>query len=72
VILADLRIDHFAQMRLEAFVRAFLIGAHQARIAHHIGGENRGQSTGGGRGHCSGRPLVEEIEQALSYTTTRA
>ena len=30
VMLADLRIDQFAQMRLEAFVRAFLIGAHQA------------------------------------------
>ena len=42
-------------MRLEAFVGAFLIRAHQARIAHHIGGEDRGQSTGGSRGdHCSG------------------
>ena len=55
VMLADLRIDQFAQMRLEALVRAFLIGAHQARIAHHIGGEDRGETAGGGRGgHCSG------------------
>jgi len=73
VMLADLRIDHFAQMRLEAFVSAFLIGAHQARIAHHIGREDRGEpACGSRRGHCSGRPLIEEIEQALSYTTTRA
>jgi hypothetical protein len=55
VMLPDLRIDKFAQIRFEAFVRAFLIGTHQARIAHHIGGEDRGQSAGGGRGgHCSG------------------
>jgi hypothetical protein len=33
----------------------FLIRTHQARIAHHIGGEDRGQSTGGSHGgHCSG------------------
>src|SRR5580692_2392427 len=42
-------------MRLEAFVRAFLIRSHQARIAHHIRGEDRGETAGGGRGgHCSG------------------
>ena len=51
---ADLRIDQFDEMRLEALVRAFLIRAHQARIAHHIGGEDRGETAGGGRGgHCS-------------------
>ena len=44
-MLPDLRIEHFAQMRLEAFVGAFLVGAHQARIAHHIGGEDRGQTS---------------------------
>jgi putative spermidine/putrescine transport system permease protein len=50
----ELRIDHFAQMRLEAFVRALLIRAHQARIAHHIRGEDRGETAGGGHGgHCS-------------------
>jgi hypothetical protein len=54
-MLADLRIDQFAQMRLEAFVRAFLILAHQARITHHIRGEDRGETAGGGRGgHCLG------------------
>jgi hypothetical protein len=53
-MLADLRIEQFAQMRLEALVRAFLIGAHQTRIARHIGGEDRGKAAGRGRrGHCS-------------------
>ena len=42
-------------MRLEALVRTFLIGTHQARISHHIGGEDRGETAGGGRsGHGSG------------------
>jgi hypothetical protein len=50
VMLADLRIDQFDEMRLEAFVRAFLIGTHQTRIAHHIGGEDRGETAAGGRG----------------------
>jgi len=50
VMLANLRIEQFDEMRLEALVRAFLIHTHQARITHHIGGEDRGQSTGSGRG----------------------
>ena len=54
VMLADFRIEQFAQMRLEALVRAFLVRSHQARIAHHIGGEDRGQSAG--RGHGCGSP----------------
>src|ERR1700751_4128685 len=38
-----------------ALVRAFLNRTHQARIAHHIRGEDRGETPGGGRGsHCSG------------------
>jgi hypothetical protein len=36
--LADLRVDELAAMRLEAFVRAFLVLTHQARITRHIGG----------------------------------
>jgi hypothetical protein len=39
----DLRIDELAAMRFEAFERSFLVGAHQPRIAGHIGGENGGQ-----------------------------
>jgi hypothetical protein len=54
VMLADLRINEFEEMRLEPFVRALLVHAHQARIAHHIGREDRGETTGGSRsGHCS-------------------
>ena len=33
-----------AAQRLEAFERPFLVGAHQPRIAGHIGGENRGEA----------------------------
>ena len=29
---------------------AFLVRTHQARIAHHIGGEDRSETAGGGRG----------------------
>jgi hypothetical protein len=49
-VLRDLRIDQFAQMRPQAFVGAFLIGAHQARIACHIGGEDGGEPAGRGHG----------------------
>jgi len=38
-----------AAMRLEPFVRALLVRTHQARIAWHIGGEDRGETAG--RGH---------------------
>ena len=53
-VLLDLRIDQLPEMRLEALVRAFLVRAHQARIARHIGGEDRGETAG--RGHGSGSP----------------
>ena len=36
--LADLRIDQFPEVGLEALVRPLLISSHQARIARHIGG----------------------------------
>ena len=49
-MLADLRTEQFEQMRLDAFVGTFLIGTHQTRIAHHIGGEDRSETAGGGRG----------------------
>ncbi|HKM74376.1 MAG TPA: hypothetical protein VKG22_10745 [Stellaceae bacterium] len=38
-MLADLWIDQFDEMRLEALVGAFLIGAHRARMARHFGGK---------------------------------
>jgi len=42
-VLFDFRIDQIAEMRPEAFVRAFLVGPHQARVPRHIGGEDCGQ-----------------------------
>src|SRR5215831_2314554 len=40
-VLVDLRVDDFASMRLQAFVRAFLVRAH-------IGGEDRGETADSG------------------------
>jgi len=55
-VLLDLRLDQLPEMRPEALVRAFLVHAHQARVARDIGGENCGQTAG--RGHCfDARPL---------------
>ena len=64
VMLADLRIDQIDEMRLEAFVGAFLIGAHQARIARHIGGEDRSETAG--RSHGCGSPPITTSGQACS------
>jgi len=47
-MLADLHLYELAAMNLETLVRAFLIGAHQARVVRHIGGENRGETAGCG------------------------
>ena len=49
-MLANFRFDQFAKMRLDTLVRALLILAHQARIPHHIGREDRGKTAGGGGG----------------------
>jgi hypothetical protein len=54
LVFPDLRIDQLPEMRLEAFVRPFLVRPHQARIAGHIGGKDRGETAG--RGHGSGSP----------------
>jgi hypothetical protein len=45
VVFGDFRVDQFAAMNLEPLVGTFLVGAHQARIAHHIGGEDRSQTS---------------------------
>jgi hypothetical protein len=67
VMLADLRIDHFGEMRLEALMRAFLVRPHQPRIARHIGGEDRGETAG--RGHySSGIPALRRpAKNVASY-----
>jgi hypothetical protein len=47
-------VDQLPAMRLEAVERALLVRPHQTRIAHHISGEDRGETAGGDRGgHCS-------------------
>jgi hypothetical protein len=67
----DLRIDQLPQMRPEALVRALLIRSHQPRVARHIGGEDRGKTSG--RGHGSGQPtLFRAIVRRDHYITTRA
>jgi hypothetical protein len=53
-VLLDLRIDELTEMRLEALVRALLVGTHQPRIPRHIGGEDRGETAD--RGHGCGSP----------------
>jgi len=50
VMLADLRLDQFAQMRLEVLVRAFLVSAHKPRVAHHVSGEDCGETARGSHG----------------------
>jgi hypothetical protein len=57
LVLLDLRIDRLTEMRLEPFVRPFLVGAHQTRIVGHIGGEDRGETAG--RGHDDSPPFFE-------------
>ena len=59
VVLGDLRVDQLPAMRLEAFERAFLVRTHQPRIAHHVGGEDRGETAGGGH-YSSGIPAFRK------------
>jgi hypothetical protein len=61
-VLRDLWIDQLTEMRLQALVRAFLIRPHQARIARHIGGEDRGETAG--RGHGSSSPPWAKVRFA--------
>jgi hypothetical protein len=56
-VLPDLRIDQLPEMRFEALVRPFLVRAHQARMARHIGGEDpTGTSLIAGVQGCSAAP----------------
>jgi hypothetical protein len=47
-VFPDLRLDQLPEMRFQAFVRPLLIRAHQARVAGHVGGEDRGEAADGG------------------------
>jgi len=44
----DFSIDQLREMRLEAIVRSLLVRAHQPRIARHIGGQDRSETSGYG------------------------
>jgi hypothetical protein len=55
-MLSNFRIDQIAEMRFEAFVRAFLIRPHQPRVAGHIGGKNRGKTAFDGLLHWPPHP----------------
>ena len=39
-VFPDLRLDQLPEMRLQPFVRHFLIGPHQARVPRQVGGED--------------------------------
>jgi hypothetical protein len=49
-VLFDLGLNQLAEMRLEPVMCALFVGAHEARIAGHIGGEDRGEAAD--REHC--------------------
>ena len=53
-VLGDLGVDQFAPDRLQRRERAFLVGAHQPRIADDIGRQNRREFAG--RAHYVGNP----------------
>src|SRR6516164_2167992 len=53
-------------MRFEAFVRAFLVHAHQKRIGRHIEREDCSEATG--RGHGCGSPPWGD-RTGLNYNT---
>src|SRR6516162_1838145 len=68
-MLADLRVDELAAMRLEAFVRPLLVCPHQTRVARHIGGEDRGK-TARGR-HSSGIPASRRPAKKVASDKAR-
>ena len=55
-MLLDLGVGQFAPQHLQAIERAFLVRAHQPRVARDIGGENGGKAAGSW--HLSRRSIV--------------
>jgi hypothetical protein len=43
-VLGDLRLDKVPEVSFQTLVRALLVGAHQGRIAGHVGGEDCGET----------------------------
>jgi hypothetical protein len=64
VMLADLRFDHFSEMRLQAPVGPLLVSPHQPRIARHIGGEDRGKAAR--RAHSSGNRALRSPSKRIA------
>src|ERR1700730_13825335 len=60
VMFADLRVQQLAAMRHEAPVRALFIRPHQARVADHVGAQNRGKAAGRGHG-WQGQSVINEL-----------
>jgi hypothetical protein len=65
-VFPNLCIDELFKMHLEALVRAFLVRAHKARIAHRISGEDRGQTAD--QRHRSGAHLLQRFIQDPLYS----
>ena len=66
----DGRIDQLLEVRSEVLVGAFLVRFHQARIARHVSGEDRGETAG--RGHGSGWPTCfEGVSSAIIHGGSR-
>jgi hypothetical protein len=63
-VLRDLRIDQLTEMGLEPFVRPLLVRTHQARVAGHIGGEDRGET-------ADGKPFVPAVDCRPSLPRNR-
>jgi hypothetical protein len=47
-VLLDLGIDELMEMRLQALVGPFLVHPPKTRIPLYVGGEDRGETAGGG------------------------
>jgi hypothetical protein len=58
-VLFDLRLNELSEMGFEAFVCPLLISTHQPRVAGHISGKDRGETTG--RGHGWGGPRWSKV-----------
>jgi hypothetical protein len=63
-VFLDLRIDQFPEIRLQAFVRALLVGPHQPRVAATSAARRRVEAT-------AGHPVAKKSSY-VNYSTTCA
>ena len=68
-MLFDFRLDKLPEMRFEPVVRPFLIRPHQARVARHIGGEDRGEAAG--LAHVSRHPALHRPSSMCTWSSGR-